>query len=112
MRPSEIRLAGVPLVATAGHAEAEHALAIIIRALQFHELEMYEPISWRQIQEALKADYEARREPFCKLIENPYFNPSPAELVQRGFARWVEEGVVIELLPTVEPILARYYYPC
>lgn len=109
MRPEEIELLAPPLAATFGRSEAEHAAAVIIRGLAFHQLELFEPISWRQIQEAMVADVAELREPFASLVKNPFFRPDPHDLVERGFARWVEDGVVIELTPAVVVPLQRWW---
>jgi len=86
-KPSQVVLGVPPLVATMGCAEAEFAAALIVRAC--HALgNAWQPIAWKQIREVVLSDFDAKREPFASLIQNPFFRPDVHDLVERGCARW------------------------
>lgn len=86
-KPSQVAVVGVPFVATFGNSETEWAAAIIVRACEFHG-DRWQALKWSQIQEALRADVTNKREPFVKLLENPFFRPDVHKLIAGGFARW------------------------
>ncbi len=90
-RPSDVVLAGMPLVDTMGRAEAEAAATLLVRACQSLG-DAWQDIEPRAIGEVIKADLAAGREPLASLNRNPFFRPDAHELVRRGFAEWVGEA--------------------
>lgn len=89
-KPSDVSLLDSmpPLVDTMGRAEAEAAAALIVRTCQARG-DAWQDVGPRAIGEVIRADLEAKREPFHSLNHNPFFRPDPSSLVKCGCAEWV-----------------------
>lgn len=88
-KPSEVVLRPViPLMATMGRAERELAAAMIVRTCAVKG-DAWQPVGPATIGEVIRADLDAKLEPWTGLNSNP-FCPSPdfRDLVKHGFARW------------------------
>jgi hypothetical protein len=87
IKPSEIRFdtSFPPLVGTLGRTEREAAASLLILACQHHG-DVWQPITVKQIGEALRAAVEAGRQPFTALNSNPFWRPDFHDLVAQGFA--------------------------
>lgn len=85
MKPSDIVLTGVPLTATMGRSEREHAAALLVRCCQVNGDE-WQAVSPRMIGEAIKADVDGKITPMNSWARNPFFNPDFLDLADKGFA--------------------------
>ena len=91
IKPSQVDLAFPHFVACAGRSEREMALGLYVRACQVKG-DVWQALVPRDMGEVLKADREAKREPFAKLTSNPFWFPDFPDLVKAGYARWLGEG--------------------
>jgi hypothetical protein len=106
--PSGIALVGVPLVGALGKAEIEHAAALIIRVCQVRG-DKWQPVDAEAIGDVLRAEVDAKNEPFCSLVRNPFFRPDVWALIEKGFGRWTAEpGGAVELTQQAFDALARW----
>jgi len=92
--PSAVNLDGSfpPLLATFKKTESEIAAAYIIRTLQLSG-DAWRPVAFPEIAARLRADVEAKNEPWAALAHNPFARPDVHRLIEDGFAEWYE-GVV------------------
>jgi hypothetical protein len=88
-KPSDVRIDAIPFVNTFRRAEAEAAAAVLVRACVVHGDE-WAYRTGPELAAVLKADVEAKLEPFAALARNPFFRPSLHALVSGGFAEWVD----------------------
>lgn len=99
MKPSDVLLRAPLLYGAFGKAEAEWAAGLIVRACQLQGDE-WKPVTAADIGDAMQADIDEKVEPLASLVRNPFFRPDIWQLIERGFARWVNEpGGAAELLP-------------
>jgi hypothetical protein len=90
-KPSQVVLRVVtPLIGTFGKAQAEFAACLMVRACVRHG-DVWQDLSPQQIGAAITADIDEKTDPLYSLRCNPFFNPDIWELVERGFAEWVDE---------------------
>lgn len=89
-KPSQVDLGIPPLVGIFGRAEIEHAISMVVHALAETD-NTWRGISWSEIQAVLRADVEAKRDPFCHLLRNPFFKPDIHAAVTAGYATWEGE---------------------
>ncbi len=106
--PSGIPLVGVPLVGALGKAEIEHCAALVIRVCQVRG-DKWQAVDAAAIGEMLRAEVDAKHEPFCSLVRNPFFRPDVWALVEKGFGKWVAEpGGAVELTQVAFEALAKW----
>lgn len=99
LKPSDVLLRFPLLHGTFGKAEAEWAAGLIVRACQLQGDE-WKAVTAADIGDAMRADMAAKTEPLASLTRNPFFRPDVWQLIDRGFARWVDSpGGAAELLP-------------
>lgn len=89
-RPSQVSLGGCfpPLVDTMGHAEAEAAAALLVRACQVQD-DAWQDVDGEAIGRVIAEDLKNGTRPLCSMVTNPFVKPSMRDLVERGFAEWV-----------------------
>ena len=87
-KPSDVVLcAPLPLIDTFERAVAEHAAAMIVRALARSKNE-WRVITPQEVGAEIKADIEEDKEPFASLNKNPFFRSDFFMLVKLGYAEW------------------------
>lgn len=85
-KPSDVHLDPVPLTATMGRTEREQAAAVIVRACQVLG-DRWQPITWKQVREALMRDFDDPRRPVGAVwVSFPGFRPDVRDLCAKGFA--------------------------
>lgn len=84
-KPSQVRLEVIPLVATMGKAEIELTAAGIVRALALSG-DAWEPIPLARVADIAREDVERQLHPYHHWWKNPFVQPAPWLMVERGFA--------------------------
>lgn len=80
-----------PLVGTMRKTEAEIAAALIVRACHVRG-DRWQPLRPDDLGTVIKADLEAKQEPWASLNTNPFCRPDFHKLIEFGFAAWVGEA--------------------
>lgn len=77
-----------PLTGTMGRVEAEAFATLMIEACVFHGDE-WQPLTLKQIGEAVQAALASKKEPFDSLNTNPFWRPDVWDLISRGYAEQI-----------------------
>jgi hypothetical protein len=88
-KPSQVVMTWMPLTGTMTRRVNEFAAAILVHVCEARGDE-WQPVTLTQMLEVLSSDAQSGREPFAKLLRNPFFTPDFAGLVDQGFAKWAE----------------------
>lgn len=83
MKPTDIYLGLPPLVGTFGRSELEHAAAVLVMAMQLRDV--WEPITWEDVEKAIEKD--------PTFAKNPFFKPSFFDLIAGGYAVMVDDSM-------------------
>lgn len=90
--PSQVFLNEIPpLVGTMGRSEIEHAAALLVRACQVRG-DVWAPVAPTDMGAVLTRDLESDIDPWRALDRNRFFNPNFDALVERGFAKRLDDG--------------------
>lgn len=92
MKPSDIAILDpIPLGYTFEHVEAEMMGTIMVCALQLEKDE------WGPVTKEMLSDFvDSVREDIPSWMKNPFLKPDADDLVERGFAEWVDPPGTIE----------------
>lgn len=92
--PSDVRLlVPAPLGNTMHKAEAEFAAAIVVLVCQL-DGDRWQPVTGDRMAAVLREQLAAGTQLGRFFGANPFVRPSPNELVDRGYARWVDDRTV------------------
>lgn len=81
-----------PLVGTLGHAEAEHAAAVLLWVLHRQGKGWGDAVALTELGREVEEARKQRAQPVWTWSLNPFFRPSIRELVTRGWAVRTEGG--------------------
>lgn len=108
-KPSQVVLHKVPLVGTMGKAEIELTAAYLVRACVVLG-DQWQAVTIREIVRVTREDYTAGNEPMRAWGSQPWVQPAPALLVERGFAQWAVDSTEDALLFTPQGLEAMSRY--
>jgi hypothetical protein len=93
-KPSQVVLYAPPLASTMGRSELEAAAALVVRVCQARG-DQWQSVPWSLVGEVMREDMAANREPFAKLVRNPFFRPDATALAAAGYCTIVDGAVTL-----------------
>jgi hypothetical protein len=97
-KPSQVFIDEIPFVDTFNHLEAEVTGAVIVKALALRG-DCWRMIECKDLAEVFE-ELTANENMWHRLFQNPFVKVDMHDLVNRGFARWRDNGKAIEFTIT------------
>lgn len=107
-KPSDVFFADVPLVGSMRKSELEYTAALLVRVMYLSG-NTWRPLSWSDIEAALKHDLEKDVRPFSLWMRNPFVTVDFHMLGSSPYAVFKDEGgATIEFSPEGLAVLRRW----
>lgn len=111
--PSQVVLSHPPLVGIMCKSEVESAAALYVCACRFHG-DKWQPITIKQLADAIESDVKNEIEPLYSLNTNPFFRPDIKKFIDSEFGEETKLNDVREIRLTkagFDAIKYRYVLP-